>query len=76
MSMVKSSGLQFDFIPAISTDNYATAIVIVPKIISKKIYDHISFSEAKRLNPYGFHQSTATPIEYIEKNFIFFAKYM
>lgn len=68
MSMVKSSGLQFDFIPAISTDNYATAIVIVPKIISKKIYDHISFSEAKRLNPYGFHQSTATPIEYIEKN--------
>ena len=66
--MVKKSALSFDFIPAPDTNSYATATVTVPSKVSSKIYNYLAKSEAQRSNPYGFHQSTKTPLEYIERN--------
>ena len=66
--MVKNSALSFNFTPATTDEHYSTACITIDKNLTKKVYDFITINEARKSNPYGFHQTTATPLEYIEKN--------
>lgn len=65
--MVKNSTLKFNKISTENSDHILVSVQ-VSKEITKKFYDFFANAETQKTNPYGFHQNTITPIEYIEKN--------